>query len=189
MDDYLLPGRFTYETLTDEEAKAQFKAVRFFSVLDGVRSLSKDTTKVGAVALGAEYQVLSVGYNGFPRKVVEDDEMRKMRPEKYYWFAHAEENLVAQAALTGTSLKGSTILVAPLYPCTTCSRLMIQSGVKTIITLPMTAQHSIRWAQEASRSFAMLYEAGLTVLLFDAPANSFQRIVPCPPIETPSTKT
>ena len=46
---------------------------------------SKDTsTKAGAVITGPENEVLSMGFNGLPRRVEERDE-RNERPEKYFW--------------------------------------------------------------------------------------------------------
>lgn len=138
---------------------------KFLSFLPTAQSLadkSKDrSTKVGAIALDDDYDILSTGYNGMPRKVDDDVEERHERPMKYFYTAHAEENLVAQAARKGVSLKGSTVLVTSLFPCTTCSRLMIQAGVKRIIAAnPATDP---RWEEQAYHALIMLTEAGVEI--------------------------
>ena len=138
------------------------KFLKFFPVAEALAALSKDrSTKVGAVALGEDYEILSTGYNGFPRGVDDDVESRHERPTKYFFAAHAEENLVAQAARNGVSLRGATVLVTSLFPCTTCSRLMIQAGVRRIIAPRPDVDP--RWAEQAAHAELMLREAGIEV--------------------------
>jgi len=140
------------------------KFLEFFPVAEALAAKSRDrSTKVGALALDDDYDILSTGYNGFPRKV-KDLEERHERPMKYLYTSHAEENLVAQAARKGVSLKGSTVLVTSLFPCTTCSRLMIQAGVKRVIApRPST---DTRWKEQGEVAFGMLQEAGVEVHYF-----------------------
>ena len=140
--------------------------LKFFPVAQGLAELSKDrSTKVGALALGPDCEILSTGYNGFPRGVNDDIEHRHERPTKYLYTSHGEENMVAQAARNGVSLKGSTVLVTSLFPCTTCSRLMIQAGVKRIIA-PRPEPHP-KWAEEAEHALIMLDEAGVEVVYLE----------------------
>lgn len=139
------------------------KFLKFFPVALALADLSKDrSTKVGAIALGDDYEILSTGYNGFPRGVDDDVGDRHERPTKYLYTAHAEENMVAQAARNGVSLRGSTVLVTSLFPCTTCSRLMIQSGVRRIIA--PRPDIDPRWADQADHAIVMLREAGVEVV-------------------------
>ncbi len=71
---------------------------------------SKDpSTKVGVVIIGSDNEILSTGFNGFPRGVDERRYPERWeRPEKYDWIVHAESNAVANAARVGVSLKEST---------------------------------------------------------------------------------
>lgn len=139
------------------------KFLKFFPVAEALSALSKDrSTKVGAVALGEDYEILSTGYNGFPRGVNDDVESRHERPTKYFFASHAEENLVAHAARNGVSLRGATVLVTSLFPCTTCSRLMIQAGVKRIIA--PRPDIDPRWEEQARHALVMLWEAGVEVI-------------------------
>ncbi len=110
------------------------KELKFKGILKEIALMSKDrNTKVGAIALDENLNIISTGYNGFPRGVNDNIDQRHQRPDKYLWTAHAEENLVAQAAYMGKSLKNSTILVSSLFACNVCARMIIQSGVKRII--------------------------------------------------------
>ena len=96
-----------------------------------VAKWSKDpTTKVGAIAVGANNSIIGEGYNGIPRGV-QDLPSRMERPSKYLWTSHAEENLIAHAAMSGVSLKGCTVFVTH-YPCSRCARLLINSGVSVV---------------------------------------------------------
>ena len=95
-----------------------------------VATKSKDpTTQVGAVAVGADHEILETGSNGLPRGV-QDLGLRMQRPTKYLWTSHAEENLVATAARP--RLKGSTVYVTHLC-CCRCARMLINAGVTRVV--------------------------------------------------------
>ena len=118
-------------------------------------------TRVGAVVIDEDFNLRISGYNGMPRGIDDNVEDRHERPVKYLWMSHAEENCVAQAARVGVSLKGCTLLVTSLFPCTTCSRLIIQSGIVRVLA-PQTPENA-RWDGEASVALEMLTEAGVEV--------------------------
>ena len=72
---------------------------------------SKDrSTQVGAVIVGDGDNVLTTGYNSFPRGM-DDDESWHERPFKYLVTEHAERNAVYAAARHGVRLLGSRIYV------------------------------------------------------------------------------
>lgn len=111
---------------------------------------SKDpSTKVGAVAVDDDKVVLESGFNGIPRGV-EDRPERMERPAKYLWTAHAEENLVAQAARP--RLKGSTVYVTHLC-CNACARMLINAGVKKVVCGPGTTSMPQEQFQVAVQMF------------------------------------
>jgi len=139
-----------------------FKALKFMAVAEAMMGMSKDnSTKVGAVALDDDFNMLSAGYNGFPRGVNDDLPERHERPLKYSIVVHAEGNMVAQAARKGHSLMGSTVIVTSLFPCSNCAGLMAQAGVKRIIT---TRSDNERWVENAEISQMILDEAGVEVV-------------------------
>ena len=137
------------------------KELKFKNILREVALLSKDhSTQVGAIALDDNNNIVSTGYNGFPRGVNDDVEERHQRPEKYHWTSHAEENLVAQAAYMGKSLKGCTILVSSLFACEGCARMIIQSGIKKIIA-PHVDEGN--WKDSNNVAVTMFKEAGVEI--------------------------
>lgn len=97
-------------------------------------SWSKDpSTKIGAVCIGSKGQVLSTGYNGFPRGI--DDSLTRYydRELKYKMVVHAEMNAIFNATYNGVSLDGSTMYVHGLPVCSDCAKGIIQVGVKRIV--------------------------------------------------------
>lgn len=138
------------------------KHSKFWSIVDAVSGMSKDrSTKVGAIALDDHFNILATGYNGFPRGINDNAEERHERPAKYLWTSHAEENLVAQSAYNGRSLRGSTVLVSALFPCATCARLLIQAGVRTVI---IRGKPNPRWEEQNAVAREMFNEAGVLVM-------------------------
>ena len=95
-----------------------------------VASRSRDTTKVGCIIVDQDKVIVSTGYNGLPRSVIDLPE-RMERPAKYLWTSHAEENAVAQAARSGARLLGSKAYVTHA-PCARCARILIQAGVQMV---------------------------------------------------------
>lgn len=103
---------------------------RFLSLANLVSSWSKDpSTKVGAVIVNDNNQVLSTGYNGFPRGL--DDSMEKYsdRPYKYAHVIHAEHNAILHC---GHSMKDATIYVTH-QPCPHCAGIISSVGIKNVI--------------------------------------------------------
>lgn len=150
------------------EADLLRKFLKFLPDAKAAQGRSKDrSTRVGAVVIDDDFNVRISGYNGFARGVDDSVDARHERPTKYFWAAHGEENCVAQAARIGVSLKGCTILVTSLFPCSTCSRLIIQSGIKRVLA-PRTLANE-RWDEQGKVAFEMFAEAGVEVLYYDEP--------------------
>ena len=67
----------------------------FYNIAEQVKEKSKDErTKIGAVIVGKNKEIVSTGYNSFPRGINDFKPERQERPEKYYWFEHAERNAI-----------------------------------------------------------------------------------------------
>lgn len=129
---------------------------RFLDLAAHVSQWSKDTTKVGAVAVSDARAILETGYNGLPRGVADLPE-RMERPAKYLWTAHAEENLVAHAARK--VLEGSTVYVTHLC-CAACTRMLINSGVSRVVVGPGSTSMP---AEQFAVAKQMFMEAGVPV--------------------------
>lgn len=139
---------------------------KFLPVAHAVAGLCKPPGKpVGAIVLGPNLEIRSTGYQGFPRGVNDTPGPRHLKPERWYFVAHAEENAITQAARTGTPLYGCTMIVTALFPCCACARMIIQAGIIRVVSAQLpTAQQNPRWVEEAKKSKAMFSEAGVEVL-------------------------
>ena len=134
---------------------------RFMDLAHHVAGWSKDpSTKVGAVIVNDKKQVLSMGYNGFPRGVYDCKERYNDRPTKLLFVAHAERNALDNAH---ADVDGAT-LYSTLYPCSECAKGIIQRGIKQVITSKeLYDEQAIRFNFNSSK--IMFEEAGVEVLL------------------------
>ena len=142
----------------------QDKAQAFFGIAEAVSKLSKDpSTKVGCIMLDPDtLSVNIIGYNGFPRGLNDKIEKRWERPEKYSFVVHAESNAIAQAASSGVSLGGSICIVTH-FPCCDCVKLLIQSGIRSIVTKKPSDDMISRWNESFQYSKLMLQETGINI--------------------------
>ena len=108
---------------------------RYLDLAAQVASWSKDpSSKIGAVAVGGKGQILSQGYNGFPRGVNDSDERYNDRPTKYKLVVHAEMNVIYNATYNGVSLDGSTIICCwSCLCCSDCAKGIVQVGINKIV--------------------------------------------------------
>jgi len=105
----------------------------FMSMAYLVAMKSKDNrTHIGAVIVGPNKEVKSTGYNSFVRRLEDSVSERQEKPEKYFWFEHAERNAIYNATLIGASLK-DCIMYTNGIPCMDCARGVVQSGIKEVV--------------------------------------------------------
>lgn len=132
-------------------------------------SRSKDpNTKIGSVIVGPHNEVVSTGYNSFPRGLVDDVPARLERPEKYKWFEHAERNSLYHAALRGSSTAGCKMYLSCWVPCTDCARGIINSGIIEVILGQRNEDASrVKWIEEAKCSAVMFKEAKVKVRYYE----------------------
>ena len=140
---------------------------RYLNLAKQVSTWSKDPSrKIGAVAIGSQGQVLSQGYNGFPRGVNDTKERLNNREEKYVYTVHAEMNCIYNACLNGVSLNGSTLYVYGLPVCDKCAPGIIQVGIKKVI---MFSNEKVDiWEESFKITKQMFDEAGIvSIRIFD----------------------
>ena len=96
--------------------------------------------KVGAI-LVRDKRVLCTGYNGAPQGLTHCNELGCLREkwgipsgqrQEMCRGLHAEQNAIIQGALHGVSIKNS-LLYCTHQPCVTCSKMIINAGIKKII--------------------------------------------------------
>jgi dCMP deaminase len=135
----------------------------FINLAITVAQKSKDpSTHVGCVLIGPEKQVLSTGYNGFPRGVQEPPE-RWERPNKYNFVEHAERNAIYNAARHGIALRGATAYLNwEPHPCVECTKAFIQAGIVKIVGPNIKFPHNTDWKLDTSK--IMLREANIQIV-------------------------
>lgn len=135
--------------------------IRYLLLAMHVSSWSKDpSTKVGSIAVNDKGQVLSQGYNGFPRHIEDTEERYSDREKKYKYIVHAEMNLIYNATYTGVSLDGSTLFVHGLPMCSDCTKGILQCGIKHIV-MPLQ-EIPDKWLKSWEHSKSMLDESNVT---------------------------
>ena len=133
---------------------------RFLELATFIAEWSKDpSTKVGAAIVRPDRTVAAVGYNGFPRGVLDHAERYQDRSTKYEMVVHAEMNALLS---TRESLEGYTLYVAPLPPCSQCAAAIIQRGIRRVV-IAMPAELPEVWAQKWAISSTMFGEAGVEI--------------------------
>lgn len=133
--------------------------------------MSKDpSTKVGAIIVGPDREVRSMGFNGFPRHIEDTHERLHDRAQKLDLVVHGEMNAVLNAVRIGVSTRGCKMYMSAMdansgllwggAPCIRCVVELIQAGIGEIITLP-NKNTPERWMKSVHKSMAVLEEAGI----------------------------
>jgi len=116
---------------------------RFLQLAGLVASWSKDpSTKTGAVIVRPDRTVVSVGYNGFPRKMPDTDEHYADREEKYSRIIHCEINALITAR---EPVVGYTLYTWPFLSCDRCFVQMSQAGLTRFVAPRATHDQLARW--------------------------------------------
>lgn len=127
-------------------------------------TFSKDPSrKIGAIAVDPNKKiVLSAGYNGLPRGILDTPERLNNREVKYRYVVHAEMNVIYNASFNGVSLDGSELYVYGLPVCSECAKGIIQVGVKRVYILTEMEIPEI-WEESFKLTRGMLEEAKIKV--------------------------
>ena len=134
--------------------------VRYLGLAKEVSRWSKDpSTKIGAVAICKQGQVLAQVYNGFPRGVKDDLTRYTNKETKYKYVVHAEENVIFNATYNGVSLNGATLYVYGLPICSDCAKGVIQVGIKRVV-IPHD-EYPEKWVESWRDTTEMFDEAGV----------------------------
>ena len=122
---------------------------------------SKDpSTQVGACIVDDDNKVVSIGYNGMPRGIKDEDlswNKGEDLDSKYLYVCHAEFNAILNTR-NGSALNGCTLYVT-LFPCNECAKAIVQTGIKKIIYLSNKYENSL----ETRASKKILTLAGVQI--------------------------
>jgi dCMP deaminase len=132
----------------------------FLGMAEYVSTASKDpSTKVGAVIVDKQRRVVSTGYNGLPQGVEDSDERLNNREVKYKVIVHAERNSLLFASC---SVINCTLYTFPFMPCASCSSMIIQSGIKRVVSF---YSDNSRWVEEFNLASQLFKEAGVELVI------------------------
>ena len=109
----------------------------FAEIAKTVARKSKDPRcRVGCVVTlpPPDNLIVSTGFNGLPREVLDSQTLLADTSEKLIWVCHAEANAILNAARSGVRIKGCSLFVTK-FPCFNCCQMIVQSGIAAIYTL------------------------------------------------------
>ena len=134
--------------------------IRYLQLAQEVASWSKDpSTQIGAIAVGNKGQVLSQGYNGFPRGIIDKDAYYLDRETKYKYVVHAEMNVIYNATYNGVSLDGATLYVTGLPVCSDCAKGVIQVGIQRVVMKEQNVP--LKWIDSWKTTAGMFEQANI----------------------------
>ena len=111
----------------------------FMRVAIAAKLRSKDpNTQVGACIADTNHRILSVGYNGTPAGL-DDDEFPwestgDPLTDKPHYVIHAEANAILNYRGSLKDMAGATVYVT-LFPCHECAKTLVQAGIGEVVYL------------------------------------------------------
>jgi dCMP deaminase len=116
----------------------------FLGIAKVVSQRSHDIqTQHGCVITDRNNRILGVGYNGFPRGLL-DDNLPNTRPDKYPWMIHAERNALSNCVVRPEN----GIAYVTGQCCNDCIMALWQEGVNKVI---MSKGHGTHLFDEEAR--------------------------------------
>lgn len=137
---------------------------RFLELAKHIALWSRDpSTQTGAVIIDQRRRVISVGFNGFPQGVEDKSEDYENREVKYSKIAHCEANAIVFAR---QDLEYCILYTYPFQSCSSCSKLVIQSGITRCVAPEIPEHLRERWANDMNIAKDMFEEAGIELKLY-----------------------
>lgn len=137
----------------------------FMRIVELVKTRSTCLRRQVGALIVKDKRILSTGYNGAPTGCKHCAEVGCLREKlnipsgerhELCRASHAEQNAIAQAAYSGTSIKGGTLYVTD-QPCVLCAKLAINAGIEKII---------FKGDYPDKLSMDLLQEAGIRVVKY-----------------------
>tara|TARA_B110001454_G_scaffold103797_1_gene97731 strand:+ start:84 stop:554 length:471 start_codon:yes stop_codon:yes gene_type:complete len=138
---------------------------KYMHLAKEISTWSKDpSTKIGAIVVGEHGQILSQGFNGFPRGIKDSEDRLNNRERKYELVVHGEMNAIYNASLNGISLKGGIMYVYGLPICNECAKGIIQVGIKKVVAM-RPEKYNSDWDKSNKNAEALFSEAEVMYLI------------------------
>ena len=138
--------------------------LRFTELAKLVSTWSKDpSTKTGAVIASGK-RIISTGFNGFPIRMEDIEEVYADREEKYSRIVHFEMNALLFAK---ESVQGTTLYTYPFISCDRCFVYMLQAGITRFVAPIPTEEQLTRWGTAFDRVRKYAIEANVELIELD----------------------
>lgn len=132
---------------------------RFLEMAELVSTWSKDpSTKCGAVIVRPDRTIASLGYNGFPRGIIDNRRLLMTREAKYQRIVHCEMNAILNYE---GNVRGMTLYTYPLLPCDNCAKHVIQAGIVRCVAPISTGEVLKRWSGALKLTRSLFDEVGV----------------------------
>ena len=123
---------------------------RFLDMAKLASTWSKDpSTQTGAVIVRPDRSIASVGFNGFPRAMLDNKELYDDREQKYSRIIHCEMN--ALNFVQDHSVHGYTLYTYPFLSCDRCYVHMAQAGITRFVAPKCPLELEERWGEAFAR--------------------------------------
>jgi dCMP deaminase len=154
---------FTIKNVADKQKKWDLRYLRLAKHI--AEDWSEDpSTKIGAVIVGTDGKVISLGVNGLPTGIKATEERLNNRDLKYKVFLHGEMNAILSA---DKSLVNATLYTYSFISCSNCAVAVIQSGIKRCVAPPLPEHLKERWQESVSLTEQLYREAGVEFKYYD----------------------
>lgn len=135
----------------------------FMGVAELSAKRSKDPNRQVGACITKNNVIVGTGYNGFPRGCSDEDfpwtkDSNEITETKFAYVVHAELNAILNS--TRRNLNDAVIYVT-LFPCTECTKAIIQSGIKKVIYKD-PGKHE----KEINASLKMFKSSGVEVIKY-----------------------
>lgn len=133
--------------------------LRWLRLAKHISQWSKDPGhKCGCVITDGAKELMSMGYNGLPEGMSDDEEKLLDREHKLKFTIHAEDNALRRIP---RNLAGGTLFVYPFFPCEECATLILNSGrINKVVTTDYVPE---RWRESVARAEHLLANYGITI--------------------------
>ena len=140
--------------------------LRFMDLALLVSSWSKDPScQVGTVIVSPDGRQISLGYNGLPRGMKDDEAILHDQEWKNALMVHAEVNALANCAVSPV---GWT-MVTTKFPCHECAKMIIQEGIACVVapSWEHPDDKQSKWADSQELAEQLMEAVRIEIVLLD----------------------
>ncbi len=139
------------------------------AILSSLRSKDPHNQVGACIVKEINNKILSIGYNGLTIGMNDDEfdwlstgeETGVLKNIKDYYVVHAERNAILNYCGDTKDLNGSTLYIT-WFPCTECTKEIIQVGIKKVVYLRMYSKLEL-----VEISKYMLKKAGVKIIHYN----------------------